>query len=74
VLLVLASYVFYAYAKWWFALLMAASTLVGYAGGRALERTRRKLVLAATVASLSRCSALSSTPRSSAATSRASSA
>ncbi len=52
VLLVLASYVFYAYAKWWFALLMAASTLVGYAGGRALERTRSKAVLVATVASL----------------------
>jgi alginate O-acetyltransferase complex protein AlgI len=29
VLIVVASYVFYAYAKWWFALLMAASTLVG---------------------------------------------
>ncbi len=52
VLLVLASYVFYAYAKWWFALLMVASTLVGYAGGRALERTRSKAVLVATVASL----------------------
>jgi alginate O-acetyltransferase complex protein AlgI len=52
VLIVVASYVFYAYAKWWFALLMAVSTLVGFAGGRAIERTRSKLVLAATIAGL----------------------
>ena len=52
VLIVLASYVFYAYAKWWFALLMAASTIVGYTGGRALERNRSKVVLGATVAAL----------------------
>jgi alginate O-acetyltransferase complex protein AlgI len=52
VLIVVASYVFYAYAKWWFALLMAASTLVGYVGGRVLERKRSKLVLGVTVASL----------------------
>jgi alginate O-acetyltransferase complex protein AlgI len=52
VLIVVASYVFYAYAKWWFALLMAASTLVGFVGGRALERNRSKLVLAVTVAAL----------------------
>jgi len=50
--IVIASYVFYAYAKWWFALLMAASTLVGYAGGRALERRRSKLVLGVVVAGL----------------------
>ena len=52
VLIVVASYVFYAYAKWWFALLMAASTFIGYAGGRALERNRSKAVLALIVASL----------------------
>jgi alginate O-acetyltransferase complex protein AlgI len=52
VLIVLASYVFYAYAKWWFALLMAASTLVGFVGGRLIERTRSRLALAATVALL----------------------
>jgi alginate O-acetyltransferase complex protein AlgI len=50
--IVIASYVFYAYAKWWFALLMAASTLVGYAGGRVLERRRSKVVLGVTVAAL----------------------
>jgi alginate O-acetyltransferase complex protein AlgI len=50
--IVVASYVFYAYAKWWFALLMAASTLIGYAGGRVLERRRSKLVLGVTVAAL----------------------
>jgi alginate O-acetyltransferase complex protein AlgI len=56
VLIVLASYVFYAYAKWWFALLMAASTLIGFVGGQAVERaaegTRRKLALGLTVALL----------------------
>jgi alginate O-acetyltransferase complex protein AlgI len=50
--IVIASYVFYAYAKWWFALLMAASTLIGYVGGRILERNRSKLVLGVTVAAL----------------------
>src|SRR5438309_11075762 len=52
-LIVVASYVFYAYAKWWFALLMAASTLVGFVGGQLIERTparsRRKVLLALTV-------------------------
>jgi len=51
-LIVVASYVFYAYAKWWFALLMAASTLVGFVGGQLIEQTstrrRRKLVLGLT--------------------------
>ena len=55
-LIVVASYVFYAYAKWWFALLMAASTLVGFVGGQLIEQTstrgRRKLVLGLTVALL----------------------
>jgi alginate O-acetyltransferase complex protein AlgI len=52
VLIVIASYVFYAYAKWWFALLMAASTVVGYVGGRVLERSRSKAALALTIALL----------------------
>jgi len=52
VLVVVASYTFYAYAKWWFALLMAASTLIGYGGGRLLERNRSKTVLVLTVAAL----------------------
>src|SRR3954453_6391364 len=52
VLVVVASYTFYAYAKWWFALLMAASTLIGYVGGRVLERNRSKTVLVLTVAAL----------------------
>ena len=52
VLIVVASYVFYAYAKWWFALLMAASTVIGFVGGRVLERNRSKAVLALTIASL----------------------
>ena len=52
VLIVIASYVFYAYARWWFALLMAASTLVGFVGGRLIERTRSKLMLGVTVAAL----------------------
>jgi alginate O-acetyltransferase complex protein AlgI len=52
VLIVVASYVFYAYAKWWFALLMAASTVIGYVGGRVLERNRNKAVLVLTIASL----------------------
>jgi alginate O-acetyltransferase complex protein AlgI len=48
-----ASYYFYAYAKWWFPALMAASTAIGFASGRLLAQTpgprRRKLVLALTV-------------------------
>src|SRR5204863_3704162 len=52
VLIVVASYAFYAYAEWWFALLMSASTVVGYAGGRVLERSRSKLILGVTVAAL----------------------
>jgi alginate O-acetyltransferase complex protein AlgI len=49
VLIVIASYAFYAYAEWWFALLMAASTLVGFVGGQLIERTRSKAAVAATV-------------------------
>ena len=52
VLIVVASYVFYAYAKWWFALLMAASTLVGFVGGQIVERRRSKLALGVTIALL----------------------
>jgi alginate O-acetyltransferase complex protein AlgI len=52
VLIVLASYVFYAYAKWWFALLMAASTLIGFVGGQLVERRRSKLTLGVTIALL----------------------
>src|ERR671931_715160 len=52
VLIVVASYAFYAYAKWWFALLMAASTLVGFVGGQLIERTRSKWALGVTVACL----------------------
>jgi alginate O-acetyltransferase complex protein AlgI len=55
-LIVVASYAFYAYAKWWFALLMAASTLVGFVGGQLVERAptvgRRKLALGVTAALL----------------------
>ncbi|HWJ30694.1 MAG TPA: hypothetical protein VNR59_00005, partial [Gaiellaceae bacterium] len=50
---VAASYVFYAYAAWWYPLLMAVSTAVSFAGGLALARAaRRKVVLAVTVALL----------------------
>jgi alginate O-acetyltransferase complex protein AlgI len=52
VLIVVASYVFYAYAKWWFALLMAASTLIGFVGGQLVERRRSKLALGVTIALL----------------------
>jgi alginate O-acetyltransferase complex protein AlgI len=56
VLIVVASYVFYAYAKWWFALLMAVSTLAGFVGGQLIEgastRQRRKLLLGLTAAAL----------------------
>src|SRR5919204_273421 len=52
VLIVVASYVFYAYAKWWFALLMAVSTIAGFVGGQLIERAatrwRRKLLLGLT--------------------------
>jgi alginate O-acetyltransferase complex protein AlgI len=45
-----ASYYFYAYADWWFPALMAGSTAISYTGGRLLESERtmrhRKLVLA----------------------------
>src|ERR671937_2049575 len=56
VLIVVASYVFYAYAKWWFALLMAVSTLAGFVGGQLIEGAattrRRKLLLGLTAAAL----------------------
>ena len=52
VLIVIASYVFYAYAEWWFALLMAASTLVGFVGGQLIERRGSKAAVAATVVPL----------------------
>jgi D-alanyl-lipoteichoic acid acyltransferase DltB (MBOAT superfamily) len=49
-LVVGASYYFYAYAAWWFPALMAGSTAISYTAGRLLEssrlETRRKLVLA----------------------------
>jgi alginate O-acetyltransferase complex protein AlgI len=41
-----ASYYFYAYAEWWFPALMAASTLISYGTGRMLERRPSKAVLA----------------------------
>ncbi len=53
-LLVGASYYFYAYADWWFPALMAGSTAISYAAGRLLELPRlagrRKLVLTAGIA------------------------
>lgn len=53
-LLVGASYYFYAYADWWFPALMAGSTAISYTGGRLLEHPRladrRRLVLALGVA------------------------
>ena len=56
VLVIAASYFFYAYAKWWFPALMAGSTVIGFAGGRLLAREeevrRRKVVLGVTVALL----------------------
>lgn len=52
--LVVASYVFYAYAEWWFPALMLGSTAISYSAGRALGDERlehhRKLVLAAGIA------------------------
>ena len=51
---VLASYYFYAYADWWFPALMAGSTAMSYTAGRLLESDRfaqrRKLVLAVGIA------------------------
>ena len=48
-LIVGASYYFYAYAEWWFPALMAGSTAISYTAGRLLEAERfadrRKLVL-----------------------------
>jgi alginate O-acetyltransferase complex protein AlgI len=44
-LIVGASYYFYAYAEWWFPALMAASTVISFTGGLLVERTRSKLVL-----------------------------
>ena len=44
-----ASYYFYAYAEWWFPALMAASTAISYTTGRVLERRPSKRVLAAGV-------------------------
>src|SRR3954470_4784677 len=41
-LVVGASYYFYAYADWWFPALMAGSTAIGYTTGRLLERNPRK--------------------------------
>jgi D-alanyl-lipoteichoic acid acyltransferase DltB (MBOAT superfamily) len=53
-LVVLASYYFYAYADWWFPALMAGSTAISYTAGRLLEREqsakRKKLVLATGIA------------------------
>jgi alginate O-acetyltransferase complex protein AlgI len=55
-IVVVASYVFYAYAEWWFAGLMAASTLIGFVGGQLVgqegPRGRKKLMLGITVALL----------------------
>jgi D-alanyl-lipoteichoic acid acyltransferase DltB (MBOAT superfamily) len=49
VLMIAASYTFYAFAAGWYALLMVVSTTVDYTVGRLLERTeapgRRKLIL-----------------------------
>ncbi len=54
--LVVASYVFYAYAQWWFPALMAASTLIAFSTGRLLElerswgRGREKWILSSGIA------------------------
>jgi alginate O-acetyltransferase complex protein AlgI len=54
--IVVASYVFYAYAAWWYPVLMAASTAISFSGGLAVASPRfaprRKTVLAATIALL----------------------
>ncbi|HEY1370406.1 MAG TPA: MBOAT family O-acyltransferase [Gaiellaceae bacterium] len=48
-----ASYYFYAYAEWWFPALMAGSTAIGFVFGRALEVVRRRrAVLAVGIALL----------------------
>lgn len=39
VFVVVASYVFYAYAEWWFPALMVGSTTISYAGGLLVART-----------------------------------
>ena len=44
-LIVGASYYFYAYADWWFPALMAGSTLISFTAGRILEQRRDKSVL-----------------------------
>jgi alginate O-acetyltransferase complex protein AlgI len=54
-LVVVASYEFYAYAKWWFPALMAGSTAIGFVGGRIVEQEeggRRKVALGVSVALL----------------------
>jgi alginate O-acetyltransferase complex protein AlgI len=52
-LVVAASYVFYAWAAWWFPLLMVSATAISFTAGRAIEGLpdggRRRLVLAAGV-------------------------
>ncbi len=53
--LVAASYVFYAYVEWWFALLMLASTVIAFTGGLVVgsDRVRRPgLALAASITGL----------------------
>ena len=50
--IVVASYVFYAYAAWWYPMLMAGSTAISFAGGRVVAARRSKLVVGATVALL----------------------
>ena len=49
-LVVGASYYFYAYADWWFPALMAGSTAISYTAGRVLERRPERVVLATGVA------------------------
>jgi alginate O-acetyltransferase complex protein AlgI len=50
VLIVGASYYFYAYAEWWFPALMAGSTAISYTTGRVLERRPDRVVLATGIA------------------------
>jgi alginate O-acetyltransferase complex protein AlgI len=40
IFVIVASYVFYAYAHWWFPALMAGSTAIGFTTGRLLEHPR----------------------------------
>src|SRR3954463_3647173 len=51
-----ASYYFYAYADWWFPALMAGSTAIGFVAGRVPEHEkdalRRRVVLGVGVAAL----------------------